>query len=140
MLLEKPDWLTSGDPEWNVTRLCMPEATIASALSTVTMFSTPDTSTRAQWPCSTTVLLTPLIDTALSLHVNVRFCPIPATLMLPSAGGTDSVSTGGAGDSGLVSLLGADERVVGRVVNEPPPPETLGLVDGFVRVRVVEVN
>ena len=61
----------------NVMRLSKPDASMASALSTVTMFSMPDTLTFAQCPVITIVFSMPLMLTVPSLQAIVLFSLMP---------------------------------------------------------------
>jgi len=70
---EIPEFCTLGEPEWKVTWFSMPEASMVSAVSTVTTFWEPMTVRLAQWPVSTTVFVIPLTVTTLSLQAIVRF-------------------------------------------------------------------
>ena len=67
------EFCTLGEPEWKVIWFSMPEASMVSAVSTVTMFWEPTTVRLAQWPVSTTVFVIPLTVTTLSLQAIVRF-------------------------------------------------------------------
>lgn len=62
-----------GESGWKVIWFSMPEASIESAVSTVTTFWEPTTVRLAQWPVRTILFVIPLMVTTLSLQAIVRF-------------------------------------------------------------------
>ena len=98
--MPSPDLLTCGEPEWYVTWLLRPEASIVSVASTVITLFRPDTVRLAQWPVITTVLETPLTVTVLLLQVSVWFSLIPVTVSSAPCGGS-GVTDDGAGLCGI---------------------------------------
>ncbi len=111
-----------------MTWLPEPEAWIISAVSTMTWFWIPDTTTLLQWPVITTLLVIPLTLTVPPLQAMVRVSLIPETVMFSPAGALVT-EVGGVG-AATADVLGTAADAVGLI------EEKLG-ADGMVgRPRV----